>query len=277
MGKAEEARERAMMIARRLLRLMALFGLDPRMFVRSVRGVGPYFRNRAVLRAQIVEIGEDADAFAIGAAQPSLHNRQQQSGARGSRGYFHQDLHVAQLIYENRPRSHIDVGSRVDGFVTHVASFRPIEVLDIRPLEIAARNITFRQCDLMQEHPDLDECTDSLSCLHVLEHFGLGRYGDTVDYYGYRRGWENLYRMLTPGGKLYFSVPIGPQRIEFDAHRVFSVPFLTSMMDGKYRIDSFAYVDDKGVLIRDVDPTGSPAQNSFGCRYGVGIFELTKL
>lgn len=277
MGKAEEARERVTMIARRLLRLMALFGLDLRMSVRSVRGLGPYFRNRAELRAQIAKIGEEADAFPIGTAQPCLHNRRQQSGARGSRGYFHQDLHVAQLIYENRPRSHIDIGSRIDGFVTHVASFRPIEVMDIRPLEIAAKNITFRQRDLMQEHPDLDECTDSLSCLHVLEHFGLGRYGDTVDYYGYRRGWDNLYRMLRPGGKLYFSVPIGPQRIEFDAHRVFSVPFLTRMMDGKYRIDSFAYVNDEGVLMRDVDPTGDRAQNSFGCRYGVGIFELTKL
>lgn len=144
-------------------------------------------------------------------------------------------------------------------------------------MEMVVENITFRQLDLMEDRPDLNECTDSLSCLHVLEHFGLGRYGDAVDYYGYRTGWENLYRMLRPGGKLYFSVPIGPQRIEFDAHRIFSVPFLVEMMAGKYRIDSFAYVDDKGAFALDADPMGDAAQNSFGCQHGCGIFELTKM
>ena len=74
--------------------------------------------------------------------------------------------------------------------------------------------------------PGLAESTDSLSCLHALEHFGLGRYGDPVDYDGYLKGFDNLYRILKPGGRLYFSVPMGPQRIEFDAHRVFSMAYL---------------------------------------------------
>src|SRR5262249_29741148 len=80
-----------------------------------------------------------------------------------------------------------------------------------------------------------------------------------------------------PGGRLYFSTPIGPQRIEFDAHRVFTVPFLMDMIRPKYSVQSFAYVNDTGELIRDADPHGDGAKTSFGCRYGCGIFELTKL
>ena len=97
--------------------------------------------------------------------------------------YFHQDLLVAKLIYEDQPKRHIDIGSRVDGFVAHVASYRKIEVLDIRPLAKSEHeNIIFTQADLMNPK-DLGE-VDSISCLHVIEHFGLGRYGDPIDIEG---------------------------------------------------------------------------------------------
>jgi hypothetical protein len=82
--------------------------------------------------------------------------------------------------------------------------------------------------------------------------------------------------MLKPGGKFYFSVPIGPQRIEFDAHRVFSVAYLMEMIQPWYRIDSFAYVDRRGDLVRDADPRSGAAAGNFGCKYGCGIFELTR-
>jgi hypothetical protein len=94
-----------------------------------------------------------------------------------SRHYFHQDLVVAGYIFASNSERHIDVGSRVDGFVAHVASFRVIEVIDVRPLPVTTHsNIQFFKADLM--HDVGSELTDSLSCLHALEHFGLGRYGD---------------------------------------------------------------------------------------------------
>lgn len=253
---------------------LRLFGLDLERGVRSLRGLRPYWRNRAALKAQLA--GAPANDFPFGKAYPCLADRYEESGVAAG-AYFHQDLRVAQLIHRHNPRRHIDVGSRVDGFVAHVASFREIEVFDIRRLRVSVPNIVFHQHDIMQERPELDRCTDSLSCLHALEHFGLGRYGDPVDAMGYRKGWDNLYRMLAPGGKFYFSVPIGPQRIEFDAHRVFSVPFLLGMMEGKYRIDSFAYVNDAGELVPDVDPCAPEGRTNFGCRYGCGIFELSRL
>jgi uncharacterized protein DUF268 len=259
-------------VLKRLGSAAALFGVDVQRGALAVRGLGPYLRNR---RRFLRQMAASDRAFARGKMFPCLQDRYMPSG--GARGdYFHQDLYVAQLIFRNNPRKHVDVGSRVDGFVAHVASFRPIEVFDIRPNHTSAANIVFRQGDLMEERPDLDGYTDSLSCLHTLEHFGLGRYGDSVDYDGYRRGWKSLGRMLAAGGKFYFSVPIGQQRVEFDAHRVFSVPFLVEMIRPVYAIDSFAYVGDDGELVVSADPTGPRAADSFGCRFGCGIFELTK-
>lgn len=45
---------------------------------------------------------------------------------------------MARWIYEAAPIKHVDVGSRVNGFVAHVASFREIEVIDVRPISGAA-------------------------------------------------------------------------------------------------------------------------------------------
>jgi len=172
----------------------------------------------------------------------------------------------------------VDVGSRVDGFVTHVASFREIRVIDVRPQSATVPNVDFVQADFMQTLPDaLVECCDSLSCLHAIEHFGLGRYGDPVDCDGHLRGLENLYRCLQTGGTLYLSAPIGPLRVEFNAHRVFSVGYLLERFEGQYEIRRFSYIDDAGVMHENVALDGADVHDSFGCRFGCGIFEMTKL
>ena len=72
-------------------------------------------------------------------------------------------------------------------------------------------------------------------------------------------------------------MPIGPQPIEFNAHRVFSLPYLISLMKGLYKIERFAYVDDQGDLFLNVEVDTEPASRSFGCHYGCGIFRLVKL
>ena len=199
--------------------------------------------------------------------------------AGGGRGYyFHQDLLVARRIHERKPRRHIDVASRIDGFVAHVASFRTIEVCDVRPLPGNIPNLIFRQVDFTAPLPsELIACCDSLSCLHSLEHFGLGRYGDAVEYDGYLGGLRNFHATLEPGGMLYLSVPIGPQRIEFNAHRVFDLEYLLECFEGLFRVDGFSYVDDGGDLHEDVPITGDDARNNFGCHFGCGILELTKV
>jgi hypothetical protein len=107
---------------------------------------------------------------------PIISDYQAQAGS-ASGHYFHQDLLVASLIYKQNPRKHIDVGSRIDGFVAHVASFRKICVMDIRDLEHTGHyNISFLKSDLADSKKIKESIADSVSCLHAIEHFGLGRY-----------------------------------------------------------------------------------------------------
>ena len=191
--------------------------------------------------------------------------------------YFHQDLLVANRIFNNKPKKHVDIGSRVDGFISHVASFRKIEVIDIRPQKAKINNVIFRQLDLMQLPENYINYTDSISSLHAIEHFGLGRYGDPIDVDGHNKGLDNIYRMLKKKGTFYFSVPIGPQRIEFNAHRVFSLQYLMKLFNGKYLIVNFSYVDDRGNLHSNVKLNEKSSVSNFGCSYGCGIFELKKI
>jgi len=238
-----------------------------------LKGMPAFLRGYREIRRQA---GMAEPVFPFGPFYPCLEDRHKESGIATGH-YFHQDLLVAGRIFANHPVRHVDIGSRIDGLVAHVASFREIEVLDIRALTSAIPNIRFRCADLMAPDFALIDYCDSLSCLHALEHFGLGRYGDRIDQRGYLTGWENIHRMLQKGGKFYFSVPIGEQRIEFNAHRVFSVSYLLNeMIEGRYQLDAFSFVDDAGDLQRDPPLTPESIRNNFGCRYGCGIFELTK-
>lgn len=189
--------------------------------------------------------------------------------------YFHQDLLVARLVFENNPQRHIDIGSRVDGFVAHVASFREIEVFDVRDLQIAHHRIKFRRTDLMALENDLIESCDSLSCLHALEHFGLGRYGDPLAPEGHKTGFLNIIRLLRKGGLLYISFPIGESKIEYNAHRVFSPGEILAWRGAEsLELIRFDFVDDSGSLHLE---TKVAEAEKMDLKYGCGIYTFTKL
>ena len=177
-----------------ILKIVSVFlqqlGLNPR----KILSLKYYQRYRKDKKEWIRKKGK------ITNSQMVLHDYEDNAGsAKGH--YFHQDLLVAKLIYENQPRRHIDVASRIDGFVAHVASFREVEVVDIRPLERSKhKNINFVQADLMNPQ-NLGE-TDSLSCLHAIEHFGLGRYNDPIEVDGHLKGIDNLIKLVSNGGYL---------------------------------------------------------------------------
>ena len=125
--------------------------------------------------------------------------------------------------------------------------------------------------------PELVNSADSVSCLHALEHFGLGRYGDPVDFDGWHKGLQGLTRMVQAQGLLYLSVPTArDQRIEFNAHRVFSLPFLRSALEPAFKIQSCSFVKDRGELMQDIDPHSAQANESFDSNYGCSIWTLRK-
>lgn len=226
---------------------------------------------------QIRKYLRDREAFLaaggkIAIERPMLEDYSDQAGA-ASGHYFHQDLLVATKINQENPRKHVDVGSRIDGFVAHVAAFREIEVIDIRPLDPTAHSrIKFVQGDLMSENGVPSEYCDSLSCLHALEHFGLGRYGDPIDPDGHRKGFKNLTRMLKVGGTLYISFPIGHSGTHFNAHRVFDPSEVLEWGKDDFQLLDYQYVDDQGNLQKCSTPLVTPPLT-----YGCGIYTLRKI
>jgi SAM-dependent methyltransferase len=216
------------------------------------------------------------NSFKWAKVSPVLSERNEEGGIMKG-AYFHQDLYVAQKIFESKPIKHLDIGSRVDGFVAHVASFRKIEIIDIRPITSSVTNISFRQADLMLMPEELTNYYDSVSSLHAIEHFGLGRYGDPIDYFGHIKAINNIAKILKTDGIFYFSVPMGPQRIEFNEQRVFSLKYLLNLVKSSFKLISFAYVNDAGELIIDAELTDKYINNNFNCYCGCAIFTLKKL
>ncbi|MFH1118149.1 MAG: DUF268 domain-containing protein [Pseudomonadota bacterium] len=220
------------------------FGIDPLRTIRGVARLPGYFRDRRTFRR--VFHGK------IGWL-PCLHESGREAGAVHSE-YFWQDLYVARKIYEANPAKHVDIGSRIDGFVAHVASFREIEVIDVRPLRPIS-GVVFRQVDLTTENLGLVNHCDSLSCLHALEHIGLGRYGDAIEPAGYQTAFRNMARMLTGEGMFYLSVPVGLERVEFNGMWVFDP---LSLMDlarqCSLNLVQFAWCPSGGPIRESCDP-----------------------
>jgi hypothetical protein len=202
--------------------LSAQFGFDPLRMLASLRSL-PHF---------ISDWWKFRKGFSGKISwMPCLHDRYEEGGTTKSE-YFWQDLLVARKIFQANPKKHVDIGSRVDGFVAHVASFREIEVFDVRPITAQIPGVVFKQADLMRgiEIASRGYC-DSLSCLHAIEHFGLGRYGDPIDSKGHHHGIANMALLLQPGGKLYLSAPIGKERVKFNANRIFDPSNLVSLAE----------------------------------------------
>jgi len=144
-------------------------------------------------------------------------------------------------VYEARPERHVDVGSRIDGLVAHLATFLTVEVVDVRPARSTIEGIQFVQADATRLAGIT--ASPSVSSIHALEHFGLGRYGDTLDPAGHIKGLRALQTLVAPGGSLYVGVPVGRPRVEFNAHRVLAPGFAPSILDALRLVEFCAIVN----------------------------------
>lgn len=144
--------------------------------------------------------------------------------------YFYQDCWAFERIVAEKPVRHVDVGSH-HKFVALLSKVLPVTMVDIRPLELPLDSLEFRQGSIL-EMPFEDGSVPSVSSLCVIEHIGLGRYGDPLDRGGSEKALAELKRIVTPGGDLYLSVPIDDEnRTYFNAHRAFRPDYLERLFD----------------------------------------------
>lgn len=182
--------------------------------------------------------------------------------------YFYQNIWAFQKILESGAKTHIDIGSKVD-YVGFLSTITHVTFIDIRPLITDLPNFVGKAGSILKM-PYVDGSISSLSCLHVAEHIGLGRYGDPIDPLGTVKACRELQRVLSSGGNLYFGLPIGQPRVCFNAHRIHSPEQILEYFTG-LKLMEFSFVNDKGHLYRCVSP--EMAQNE---KYGCGLFHFTK-
>lgn len=182
--------------------------------------------------------------------------------------YFHQAAWLARRLADLRPPLHVDIGSSI-AMIAVTSAYVPTVFVDYRPLKISINGLYPVAGDSLAL-PFHDNQLMSLSCLHVLEHIGLGRYGDALNTKGTHLAARELVRVLSPGGKLYLAIPVGRERTQFNAQRIFKPSSILAMFDG-LRVENFGLVTDDGLLVQ-------PAEISSGevCEYGCGLFEMSK-
>lgn len=201
---------------------------------------------------------------------PCLLDRFESAGTL-PKHYFWQDLWAARKVYGAKVTRHYDIGSRLDGFIAHCLPFCEVVMLDIRPLAYQINNLTFQQANCMDMGHIPTGSIQSLSTLHAVEHFGLGRYGDPIDPHGHKKAIDEIKRVVVTGGQIIFSVPVGVQRLEFNGHRIFDPLTVVNLFAG-CELQEFSVIDDENKLHEDVRP-GDWRNLIYGC----GLFLFRKL
>jgi len=202
--------------------------------------------------------------------KPCLHEKTTQTYF--DRHYIYHTGWAARILAKNKPKKHIDISSSLY-FISIASAFVPIEFYDYRPAKLALSNLSSKHADLLNLDFK-DESINSLSCMHVVEHVGLGRYGDPIDPQGDLKAISELQRVLAKDGDLFFVVPVGKPQIIFNAHRVYSYDQIKRYFS-KLKLCEFSLIPEHpkdGEIIRN------PQKNLIEKEtYGCGCFHFKKI
>jgi SAM-dependent methyltransferase len=186
----------------------------------------------------------------------------------------HYEYHLgwaARKLAELKPPAHVDISSRIT-FNTILSAVVPITFCDYRPAKIKLPGLSCGKADLVKL-PFADGSIESLSCMHTVEHIGLGRYGDAIDPEGDLKAMRELARVLKPGGSLLFVVPVGKPRIQFNAHRIYSYEMILEAFDG-LRLAEFSLIPDDAIDVGMI--VNATAKDAARQSYGCGCFWFRK-
>ncbi|GAA4197083.1 hypothetical protein GCM10022289_03760 [Pedobacter jeongneungensis] len=185
--------------------------------------------------------------------------------------YTYHPAWAARILAKTQPKKHVDISSILH-FSTIVSAFIPVEFYDYRPAKIKLEGLDTKHADLTQL-PFRSNTIDSLSCLHTLEHIGLGRYGDEIDYDGDLKAINELIRVLAVNGNLLIVTPIGKAKIAFNAHRIYAYDQIISYFS-KLELIEFSLIPDRFEnigMIRNASKKQADEQN-----WGCGCFWFKK-
>jgi SAM-dependent methyltransferase len=175
--------------------------------------------------------------------------------------YIYHPAWAARKLVTINPGMHIDISS-ILSFSVIISAVVPVHFYDYRPAKLNLTNYQSDFADLLNLPFD-DNSVESLSCMHTVEHVGLGRYGDEIDGSGDLKAIAELKRVLAPNGHLLFVTPVGRPRIQFNAHRVYSHEQILEYFH-PLTLKEFSLVPDSGGLVENA-PGELVAQQSYGC------------
>jgi hypothetical protein len=185
----------------------------------------------------------------------------------------HYVYHVAWAIAKilaSPPIEHTDISSSLN-FCSAICSVVPTTFIDYRPVNLVIDNLKCAYGDLTDSDQWEDNQFSSLSCMHVVEHIGLGRYGDKLDVNGDLLALSNLRRAVKPGGRLLIVVPVGKPAVYFNAHRVYSAKWIHDFFSVRFWMKEFFFIPGPMSLPPQKNCEFSAAD---GVSYGCGCFEF---
>lgn len=181
---------------------------------------------------------------------------------------------VLEIEKRKNIEKHIDFSSSLH-FCSNLSAFLPVEFYDYRPANLTLSNLKSEHADLTNLKNFKDNSVKSLSCMHVIEHIGLGRYGDKIDTEGDIKAINELKRICDIGGSILFVVPVGKERIQFNAHRIYDFDTIKKLFGKDFELKEFSLIDDKNNFIENIrldKASGLVEKQSYAC----GCFYFVK-
>ncbi len=191
------------------------------------------------------------ERFSVNFADLNPQIRDKTVGTAFDRHYVYHTAWAARKVKEINPTLHTDISSSLY-FCGIVSAFIPVNFYDYRPAALYLSNLQSKEGNL-HSLPFPDNSIESISCMHTIEHVGLGRYGDPFDAKGDIKAINEIKRVIKKGGSFLYVTPIGKDAmIEFNAHRIYTYDLVMSMMSG-LTLKEFSFIPeyekDGGLII----------------------------